>query len=267
MKIAEELIEQSGIKAEEAMLFREWWHRLCQGYPDIPAMVLAASLGRVFCEKMRIERNDKPDAPGETIFFFAEPDWQSLDNIVDWLQRSVREDAAWLRDADADGRPKRLLSASLFIDLEREADRDKDAECAELAKSISQSDETEVEAFHDGYHLMRLLTQKAVHLEAGRMRHSVGMGEDWDMFEAGEVAYYSLRRSDGFPVATMEATFDAYGQGILMCLEGHRNSSVSDEHQAMLLPWFRKQGWEGVDFHCELMEPEHINIVWQPKGP
>ncbi|PRA85926.1 hypothetical protein CQ054_10685 [Ochrobactrum sp. MYb29] len=264
MDIAENLLDQNGIHAEEAMLFREWWLRLHQGYPDIPATVLAASLGRVFCEKMRVERDDKPDVPGETIFFFAEPDWESLDYILNWLRLSVRENAAWLQDVDASGRPRRLLFAPLFIDLEREADRDTDAGCVELAKTLNENDEMTVGDFDGGYRVVRLLTNKAVDLEAGRMRHYVGQGEDRDRFESGEEAYYSLRRPDGFPVATLEVELPAEGPGILMHIAGHRNSSASDEYLAILLPWLERQGWDGVDVHCGLMdEPEPIHMVWK----
>lgn len=133
-------LDFSGLEPDDIMLFRDWWSSVRQGYPRIPVPVLAAGLGRIFCEKMRGERDDKPDAPGSTIFSFADPCWESLDHIIDWLRRSVQDNAVWLKDVDDRGRPKRLLSASRYIDLEREADRDADAQCAELATMLGKHD-------------------------------------------------------------------------------------------------------------------------------
>lgn len=255
-------LDLSGLEPDDIMLFRDWWSSVRQGYPKIPVPVLAAGLGRIFCDKMRIERDDKPDAPGSTIFSFAEPCWESLDHILAWLRRAVLDNATWLKDVDDRGRPKRLLSASRYIDLEREADRDADAQCVELAKMLGKHDEVMVEALDDGFHIVRLLTREAVALEAGRMRHRIGQGADRDRFESGEEAYYSLRRRDGYPVATLEVLLPAAEQGTLMHIAGHRNSSVSDDELTKLLPWLQKQGWQNVDFHCGLMnEPEPVQNI------
>lgn len=242
----ENILKLDGLHREESELFQDWWDRLCHGYPDIPVPVLAAGLGRIFCNRMQVERDDKPDEHGSTVFFFAEPYWEALDHIMGWLRRAVIYNAAWLQDVDDHGRPKRLLSASRFTDLEREADRDTDAECEKLAKTLGKHDEITVEDINDGYRVVRLLTREAVDLEAMRMHHHVGQGADRDRFESGEEAYYSLRRRDGFPVVTLEVELPAATPGVLLHIAGRRNSPVSDEHLAILIPWLRKQGWEDV---------------------
>jgi len=260
-------LDFDGLEGEEIMLFRDWWSSVRQGYPEIPVPVLAAGLGRIFCDKMRIERDDKPHAPGSTIFSFAEPCWESLDYIIGWLRRSVQDNAAWLQDVDDRGRPNRLLSASRYIDLEREADRDADVRCSELATMLDKHDEITVEDLDDGFHIVRLLTREAVDLEARRMRHNVGQGADRDRFDSGEEAYYSLRRPDGFPVVTMGVELPANAPGVLLHIAGHRYSFVSDEHLAILIPWLRKQGGDGVDSHCRLMnEPELVYLDWKGVG-
>ncbi|MGU3401327.1 hypothetical protein ACLBWS_16550 [Brucellaceae bacterium D45D] len=246
----------NSISGEERALFIEWWCRIREGYPEIPASVLAAGLGRIFCEKMHAERADKPDASGSTIFWFSEPCWESLGHILEWQKRSVKEMAPWLADADERGRPKRLLGHLRYIDLEREADKDMDARCEQLNRRLGLNDEVTVEHVGDGYRIVRLLTPDAVALEAGRMRHQFGLGDDQEQFMAGEIAYYSLRRADGFPVATLQVEFFSSEEGMLMRIEGHRNTPVSDEDREILLPWLRQQGWGGVDFHCGLMEEE-----------
>lgn len=260
----ENILKLDGLHKEEKELFLDWWDRLCRGYPDIPVPVLAAGLGRIFCNRMRVERDDKPDEHGSTIFFFAEPYWESLDHIVRWLQRAVQESAIWLKDVDDHGHPKRLLSASSFTDLEREADRDTDADCEKLANTLGKHDEITVEDIDGGYCVVRLLTREAVDLEAMRMHHHVGQGMDRDRFDCRAEAYYSLRRPDGFPVVTMEVELPAATPGVLLHIAGHRNSSVSDEHLAILLPWLQKQRWDGVDVHCGLLDdPKPIPIVWK----
>lgn len=99
------------------------------------------------------------------------------------------------------------------------------------------------------------------------MRHRIGQGDEPGHFESGAEAYYSLRRPDGYPVATLEVLLPSAEHGTLMHIAGHRNSSVSDDELTKLLPWLRNQGWHNVDFHCGLMdEPEPVHVVSKARG-
>ena len=180
-----------------------------------------------------------------------------LDHIIDWLKASVLASAPWLRNTDAEGRPRKLLKCRSYADLIREADKAMDRVNAQRAKALGPDDEEHVADLAEGFKLVRLLTPAALDLESSRMRHCVGHGSYDGGVEDGSIEIYSLRDPLDRPVVTIEIDVDTVNlepDGVLSAgvrtyrdvsqVQGRRNEEPDPAHLAILKPFVFASGWK-----------------------
>lgn len=81
--------------------------------------LLRHSLGRIAAGNLRrILARRGPDATMKLSDLPTSKPWaDAVPVIVDWLRDSIRKDADWLRDTDADGVPRRLAECEDYDDL------------------------------------------------------------------------------------------------------------------------------------------------------
>jgi hypothetical protein len=190
---------------------------------------LSYSLGRVFANMERRGENwrDSIDMAGE-------------DHIVDWLTSAVINNEHWLSNVDAHGRPKKLLKFSTVADITGEADRAMIA-FARNNRTIKpvDGDEALVTQLADGFHIVRLMTPRALDAESGLMQHCIGQGA-YDRKVASEhYHFYSLRDPWGKPHATLEVDLRRL---VLIQCQGKQNTAPVERYLELLVGFLTARG-------------------------
>lgn len=230
--------------------------------------LVEASVGRIAANKLR-SQNAWMEAEGLDV---SDPLYGDMsvrlemmsadayDHVLDWLRASLITEAAWLRNIDEQGRPRKLLKCSRYDDLVREADKSMDRLNAQRAKALCPDDEEHVADLAEGFRLVRLLTPEALDLESSRMKHCVGHGAYDAGVADGSIEIYSMRDPLGRPVITVEIERDTDGlddYGVLAAkprtyraigqIQGRRNADPSREHLEILRPFAMKDGWTDTE--------------------
>jgi hypothetical protein len=158
-------------------------------------------------------------------------------HIADWLSVAVMNDVAWLKNTDAEGRPKKLMKFSSFRQITREADR---AMLIEGQKSgeivLKDGDEELIMTLADGYYAVRLMTSAALDHESGEMQHCIGAGGYDQALETRAGEFYSLRDTVGRAHATMEVRTSTRE---IIQLQGKQNRVPNGKYIELLLPMMK----------------------------
>lgn len=168
---------------------------------DVVHQLLMLSLGRVWFKHMKSAPQfvDVP-ATEQMMRFHAE-----LQHIADWIEAAIVNDEPWLKNVDAQGRPKKLMKFSTLDQIVREADKAmlKGAQKA-LGIRLIEGAESLVAKLEDGFYIVELHTPAALDRESAYMQHCIGMGAYDNRLNKGSHRYLSLRDPAGKPHVTIE---------------------------------------------------------------
>jgi hypothetical protein len=172
-------------------------------------------------------------------------DWKSLANdtqlrhIADWIKAAVVNDAHWLSNVDALGRPKKLLKGGTIQSLLTEADKSM-VSAAKAFSGITLSEGAEVlyATLSGGFYVVRLLTPEALDRESGEMQHCIGEGAYDRQVVGDRHLYLSLRGPNGKAHATMEVV-----NGVIVQLSGKQNRVPVRHYMECLSPFIRDSGF------------------------
>lgn len=167
---------------------------------------------------------------------FSSWNYEKINHILDWLIAATTEPAAWIANVDELGRPKKLMKCGSLERLTHEADkamRKQNASIEQQAAQLGIDDEQFVYDLGAGHTLVRLLSPRALDIESARMHHCIGHGGYDHYLRDDIVKLYSIRDSEGQPVATIQTIVFAGGDYILQFL-GPWNSQPPDHLQDLI---------------------------------
>lgn len=183
-------------------------------------------------------------------------DKEVLRHIADWLRAALINDEPWLKNVDAQGRPKKLMKFGSIEAIIQEADKAMlKAAQKSRAVRIVDGDEEIVEMLDEGFHIVRLLTPAALDRESAEMQHCIGNGGYDNHLNDGRHLYLSLRDPHGKAHVTMEIE-----DGILIQLQGKQNAPPIRRYIDILVPYIRASGLK-VD-----VPPSHLGYVVDING-
>ena len=164
---------------------------------------------------------------------------EQLRHIADWLRASLGNDEPWLKNLDAQGRPKKLMKFGSIDAIVREADKAM-LKAAQKLRGVKlvDGDEELVEMLADGYYVVRLLTPAALDRESAEMQHCIGNGGYDERLRDGIHEYLSLRDQVGRPHVTMEIENES-----LIQFQGKQNDVPCDRYRDILIPFIQGRKW------------------------
>lgn len=190
--------------------------------------LLMCSLGRILAK----------EPIGKAYSAQDEPSFRDLRHIVDWLRAAIFNDAAWLSNVDASGRPRKLLKYGTVAGMVAEVNRDM---LRQARQNGAPSDGIEGAELYvelgEGWRLVRLLTARALDYESSIMQHCIGAG-GYDLQLADpEGMFLSLRDPSGKPHATIAVYGNKIGE-----LSGKQNELPRPKYLKRLAPFFLNIG-------------------------
>lgn len=162
-------------------------------------------------------------------------------HILDWLLYARQQDAAWLKNLDAGGHPKKLMKCRDLGALLAEADkglRTRPKAGGDIMLGIN--DEVFVADLGASHTLVELLSPRALRKEGNRMHNCLRNG-DYDCRIGELFKYYSVRDPDGTPLATLEVQI-----GHVLQFAGSLNNAPSEAIFDLMVPYAEKEGWHGL---------------------
>ncbi|TGQ83735.1 hypothetical protein EN850_03045 [Mesorhizobium sp. M8A.F.Ca.ET.207.01.1.1] len=204
-------------------------------------LLLRCGIGRIAANNVRLEYPKTLDDGWGDPF----PRRDHLRHILDWIVASVQENARWLSNVDASGRPRKLLKCSTYDDLMREADKAMAKKHGQHSMRLGPDDEQPVAELNGGYRLVRLLTPEALDLESFRMHHCVGDGAYDGGLAEGGIRIFSLRDPRGRPVVTIEIDGRHGERWEIDQIRGKQNGPPDPRHMAILKPYATAAKWHG----------------------
>ncbi|MBY3432849.1 hypothetical protein HFN89_01495 [Rhizobium laguerreae] len=170
--------------------------------------------------------------------------FRELDHIVDWLKAALVNDAPWLRNIDAEGRPKKLLKFGTLDAIRREADKDMLRRSRKVLRDdLPTGSEEIVATLEGGYTVVRLLTVEALDAESAEMRHCVGDGAYDDTLTDGETILLSLRDPNGRAHVTIEIVDNLVGQ-----VQGKQNKPPKAKYISLIASFLRQTAYDWQRF-------------------
>jgi hypothetical protein len=140
---------------------------------------------------------------------------------------AVRNGEPWVKDVDAEDRPKKLLKIGSLAQAEAEADKAmrRFAFQAAAAPYVEGEGEESVMTFADGGRIVRLLTPAALDRESAMMGHCVGQGAYDAAVRDRSVIIYSLSIRRAIARGKAHVTFEVKAEGneLLQC-KGKQNA-------------------------------------------
>lgn len=220
------------------------------------------SIGRVFISQVRALDRHKyggalpPERPRKIVL----ENWKArieawtrvneyeLIGIVDWLVASCAQPLPWIENLDELGRPKKLMKCATLGALAYEASKWALSRDAMLTNIRLSPDDEHVEMdLGGGLTLVRMMTPAALDVEGARMQHCIGKGGyDVRLHEDYGCRYYSVRASDGEPVATIEVCdeyVDDVSRGVIRQFQGPRNAHPDPVVVARVFESMQKMNW------------------------
>jgi hypothetical protein len=194
--------------------------------------LLELSVGRV------AEKADKR----RTESFTIDRPFREIDHIVDWLKAALINNAPWLRNLDAEGRPKKLMKFGTLDAIRREADKDMLRRARQAFRSdLPPNSEEVVATLEGGYTVVRLLTVEALDAESAEMHHCVGDGAYDESLSDGNSVLLSLRDPNGKAHATIEIVDNLVEQ-----VQGKQNRTPAAKYLPLLVSFFNQTNyvWE-----------------------
>ena len=128
-----------------------------------------------------------------------------------WLEMAIEHDLEWLKNKDDQGRPRKLLKLSTFDQLFKERSNDEriiaHKERAHgrtaLREEVIGEDIINIMSFVDGYHIVKMISERALDRESAYMEHCIGDGLYDRHLRDQTLYYYSLRAPGNIPCATV----------------------------------------------------------------
>jgi hypothetical protein len=187
-------------------------------------VLLALSVGRLMMKAARAEQ--------EWEAMFRDGD---IRHVADWLKASIANEAGWLGNVDAQGRPKKLMKFGTMDAIVKEADKAMLIEAQKLGGVLlSDGDEELVAELSDGMYLVRLTTPAALDRESAVMQHCIGNGGYDELLSEGNFEFLSLRDRHGNAHATLEIE-----DGCITQLQGKQNRIPARKYVDILVPFMK----------------------------
>lgn len=168
---------------------------------DVVHQLLMLSLGRVWFKHMK-SATQFLDVPGtvQMMAFYAQ-----LGHIADWIDAAVMNDEPWLKNVDAQGRPKKLMKFSTLDQIIREADKAM-LKAAQKGRGVRLHGDAEslIAELAEGFYIVELHTPEALDRESAFMQHCIGQGAYDKRLNEANYRYLSLRDPAGKPHVTIE---------------------------------------------------------------
>ncbi len=163
-----------------------------------------------------------------------------LDHVVDWLKAALVNDAPWLRNIDAQGRPKKLMKLGSLDAMKREADRAMLRWSQKvLRRDLPEHSEEIVATLEQGYTMVRLLSVEALDAETIEMQHCVGQGAYDEALMDGKTVLLSLRDEHGKAHATIEVR-----NRIVKQVQGKQNKPPKAKYVPLIAAYFRQTDYD-----------------------
>lgn len=158
--------------------------------------------------------------------YFVRRFGSKIRHVLDWLEVAVREGHAWLEHVDEHGRPRKLMKCGSILALFNEAEKQlrivaqRQAAQVDTQFALTSTDIKWIASIGDDLHIVQLLSAAALDEESARMGHCIGLGGYDDRVEGDQRrwSYWSVRNSDGYPLATLEVR-----EGVVRQLSGRGN--------------------------------------------
>ncbi|WP_274630773.1 hypothetical protein [Arvimicrobium flavum] len=159
--------------------------------------------------------------------------------VACWIMTAMAHDEAWLRDVDAQGRPRKLLKIGSLAQAEAEADKAmrRFAFNAAAAPYVDGEGEATVQTFANGYRIVQLLTPAALDRESAAMGSCAGGGGYDRGVETQYKLIYSLRDAKGLSHVTLEV--DPAENSLVQCL-GKQNVAPVARYLPMVRSFVRQ---------------------------
>jgi hypothetical protein len=164
-----------------------------------------------------------------------------IDHIADWLKVAVLDNARWLSNLDAMGRPKKLMKFGTLEAIRAEANRQMQRKQEKQAATQPLSEEDELVHFEleGGWRIVRMLSERALDRESELMQHCIGHGGYDDTLRNEDTLLLSLRDPSGKPHVTIEIE-----DGELSQFQGKQNKVPLDKYIVRCLPFLNHAGVE-----------------------
>ncbi|RVI30874.1 PcfJ domain-containing protein [Sinorhizobium meliloti] len=163
-------------------------------------------------------------------------------HVADWIAASVANDEPWLKDVDAQGRPKKLMWIGTLAQAEAQADKAmrRFAFKAAAAPYIEGEGEETVMTFADGNRIVRLLTPAALDRESAMMGHCVGQGAYDASVQDRSRIIYSLRDGENQAHVTFEVK--VAGNELVQC-KGKANKPPVERYMPAVRAFIERSGF------------------------
>jgi hypothetical protein len=172
--------------------------------------------------------------------FTTDRPFREIDHIVDWLKAALINNAPWLRNLDAEGRPKKLMKFGTLDAIRREADKDMLRRSRQVLRAdLPPNSEEVVATLEGGYKVVRLLTVEALDAESTEMQHCVGDGAYDDSLTDGKTVLLSLRDPNGKAHVTIEIVDNLVEQ-----VQGKQNKPPAAKYIPLLAAFFKQTAYD-----------------------